>query len=135
MADGLLGRRHLQLGSAQTVSGVFGLLVQIFAGDAEDDVILTDGAALLDAEFRHGTRGSCHDSLLTLVSKVCRVEELTPFTCATAACAVVRLPALGTAMVTVQVIRLASPAGSAPETERMVPFSVSKVVSGMTCAA
>ena len=25
--------------------------------------ILTDGAALLDAEFRHGTRGSCHDKM------------------------------------------------------------------------
>ena len=74
MADGLLGRRHLQLGRAQAVSGVFGLLVQILAGDAEDDVILTDGAALLDAEFRHGAGGSCRDSLLALVSKVCGVE-------------------------------------------------------------
>ena len=68
-------------------------------------------------------------------AKWAELRELTPFTCATAACAVVRLPALGTAMVTVQVMRLASPEGSAPDTERMVPFSTSKVVSGMTCAA
>ena len=74
MADGLFGRRHLQLGSAQAVGGVPGLLVQILAGDAEDDVILTDGAALLDAEFRHSAGGSCHNGLLALVSKVCGVE-------------------------------------------------------------
>ena len=135
VADGLLGRRHLQLGRAQVVSGVFGLLVQILAGNAEDDVILTDGAALLDAEFRHGAGGSCRDSLLALVSKVCGVEGADAVhLCHSGLCGG-QAARVGNSMVTVQVIRLASPAGFAPETERMVPFSVSKVVSGMTCAA
>ena len=74
MADVPLCGRHPQLGRAKIVGGVLGLLVQILAGDAEEHVVLTDGAALPDAKLGHGAGGSGHDGLLALVGKVGRVE-------------------------------------------------------------
>ena len=56
-------------------------------------------------------------------------------TLAVAACAVVRLPVLFTAMVTVRTSRFPLLRASAPETERTVPEMASKVPSSVTCAA
>ena len=74
MADVPLCGRHPQLGGAEIVGGVLSLLVQILSGDAEEHIVLTDGAALPDAKLGHGAGGSSHDGLLALVRKVCRVE-------------------------------------------------------------
>ena len=60
--------------------------------------------------------------------------ELTPFTVAVAAWAVVRPPALRTEMVTVRVSRLPVLRASVPVMAVMVPVRVSKVPSSVTSA-
>lgn len=114
VADVPLCGRHPQLGGAEIVGGVLSLLVQILSGDAEEHIVLTDGAALLTQSSDTVPEAAATTVSSRWYAKWAELRELTPFTCATAACAVVRLPALGTAMVTVQVMRLASPEGLRP---------------------
>ena len=60
--------------------------------------------------------------------------QFTPLMVAVAACAVVRPPALRTAMVTVRVSRLPVLRASVPVTAVTVPVSISKVPSSVTSA-